>query len=114
MPTTRPRTRMAGASPIDETSKPHQMLGIETSIYVRRSTDRPITVTVDSDSIPREGLILRFNTAGEGRDVEIWLTEEHAREVVRVLEAAQLSGEGMPECARARLPLSISSFSASG
>lgn len=65
-----------------------RMSGIETRLYVRKSADRPVTITVERDRIPREGYILRFTTAGEGSDVAIWLSDEHAQEVARALTAA--------------------------
>jgi hypothetical protein len=64
------------------------MSGIETRLYVRKSAEHPVTISVEPDKIPRGGYILRFTTAGESSDVEIWLSPEHAREVARVLTAA--------------------------
>ena len=64
------------------------MSGIETRLYVRQSADHPVTITVERERIPRGGYILRFTTAGEGSDAEIWLSREHAHEVVRALTAA--------------------------
>lgn len=66
----------------------HRMSGIETRVYVRKSSDHPVTISVEPDRIPREGYIIHFTTAGESSDVEIWLGPEHTRELARALTAA--------------------------
>jgi hypothetical protein len=68
-----------------EDSMAHKMSGIETRLYVRKSADHPVTITVERERIPRGGYILHFTTAGESSDVEIWLSEEHTRELARAL-----------------------------
>lgn len=66
----------------------HRMSGIETRLYIRKSADHPVTITVERERIPRGGYILRFTTAGEESDVEIWLSEEHTRELAQVVAQA--------------------------
>ncbi len=66
----------------------HRMTRIQTRLYIRKSADLPVKVSVTREHIPRGGYILHFAAEGEVSDVEIWLSAEHAREVIKALATA--------------------------